>query len=225
MMDLIAQKDPKSPVAEAFRTLRTNIQFAGVDGGLKRIVFTSATENEGKSTIVSNLGIVMAQAGSKVVLLDCDFRNPTQHKIFQLENKGLSNCVASGQNVLDIVQKSGIEGLDILTSGPVAAKPSEILASKRMKEVLQQLGEYYDYILIDTPPILPVTDAAILGAFVDGVVFVMSWNKITPQVAKEAKTRLEQAGSRIIGVVLDKVEIASHGYGYGYEYSYGNGKE
>ncbi|HIU64738.1 MAG TPA: CpsD/CapB family tyrosine-protein kinase [Candidatus Avacidaminococcus intestinavium] len=225
MMNLIAQDDPKSPVSEAFRTIRTNIQFAGAGTSIKKIVFTSTTPDEGKSTVVANLGIVMAQAGNKVIILDCDFRNPTQHRIFELENKGLSNCIATGKNVRDILQKSGTEGLDILTSGPVAPSPSEILASERMKEVLAELAEHYDYILIDCPPILPVTDAAIMGAVADGVILLTAWNQTAPQMAKEAKTRLEQAGNKIIGVVLNKVEVATSGYGYGYGYYYNYGHE
>ncbi|MGL5207033.1 MAG: CpsD/CapB family tyrosine-protein kinase, partial [Acidaminococcaceae bacterium] len=164
MNNLIAREDPKSPVSEAFRTIRTNIQFAGVYKPMKCIAFTSCTQDEGKSIVVANLGIVMAQAGHKVILLDCDFRNPTQHKLFQLHNKGLSNCIASGTDVFEIIQHSGTPGLDILTSGPVAPNPSEILASERMKEVLAALQDRYDYVLIDMPPVLPVTDAAVMAS-------------------------------------------------------------
>lgn len=229
MTNLIAIEDPKSPVSEAFRTIRTNIQFSGVNNSLKTIVFTSTTPDEGKSTVVANLAIVMAQAGNKVVLLDCDFRNPTQHKLFKLHNKGLSNCVATGNNVFDIIQSSGTPGLDILTSGPVAPNPSEILASGRMKEVLEELKSKYDYVLIDMPPILPVTDAAVLASSVDGVILLTAWNQISPSMAKEAKKRLEQAGANILGVILNKVEVTAHSYGheygYGYYYHYGHEEE
>lgn len=220
MINLIARENPKSPVSEAYRTIRTNIQFAGVDKPLKTIVFTSTTPDEGKSTVVANLGIVMAQSGQKVVILDCDFRNPTQHRLFKLQNKGLSNCVATGRDVMEIVQNSGTPGLDILTSGPVAPNPSEILASNRMKDVLAELRTKYDYVLVDMPPILPVTDAAVLASSVDGVIMLTAWNQITPAMAKEAKTRLEQAGAKILGVILNKVEVSSHSYGYGYGYGY-----
>lgn len=220
MINLIARENPKSPVSEAYRTIRTNIQFAGVDKPLKTIVFTSTTPDEGKSTVVANLGIVMAQSGQKVVILDCDFRNPTQHRLFKLQNKGLSNCVATGRDVMEIVQNSGTPGLDILTSGPVAPNPSEILASNRMKDVLAELSTRYDYVLVDMPPILPVTDAAVLASSVDGVIMLTAWNQITPAMAKEAKTRLEQAGAKILGVILNKVEVSSHSYGYGYGYGY-----
>ena len=220
MINLIARENPKSPVSEAYRTIRTNIQFAGVDKAMKTIVFTSTAQDEGKSTVVANLGIVMAQAGQKVVIMDCDFRNPTQHRLFKLQNKGLSNCIATGKDVLEIVQSSGTPGLDILTSGPVAPNPSEILASNRMKTVINELKEKYDYVLIDTPPVLPVTDSSVISSIADGTILLTAWNQITPAMAKEAKTRLEQAGAKIIGVVLNKVEVASKGYGYGYGYGY-----
>ena len=220
MINLIARENPKSPVSEAYRTIRTNIQFAGVDKAMKTIVFTSTAQDEGKSTVVANLGIVMAQAGQKVVIMDCDFRNPTQHRLFKLQNKGLSNCIATGKDVLEIVQSSGTPGLDILTSGPVAPNPSEILASNRMKTVIDELKEKYDYVLIDTPPVLPVTDSSVIGSIADGTILLTAWNQITPSMAKEAKTRLEQAGAKILGVVLNKVEVASKGYGYGYGYGY-----
>ena len=142
------------------------------------------------------------------------------HLIFKLQNKGLSNCIATGKDVLEIVQSSGTPGLDILTSGPVAPNPSEILASNRMKTVIDELKEKYDYVLIDTPPVLPVTDSSVIGSIADGTILLTAWNQITPAMAKEAKTRLEQAGAKILGVVLNKVEVASKGYGYGYGYGY-----
>ena len=229
MIELITKKHSKSPVSEAYRTIRTNVQFSAVNKDLKTIVITSATANEGKSTTISNLGVVMAQAGQKVVIMDCDFRNPTQHKIFQLPNKGLSNCIAMHKSVMEIIQHTDVEGLDVLTSGPVAPNPSEILSSKRMDEVLEVLGREYDYVLIDTPPILPVTDAAVMAAKVDGVIMLTAWGNINPEVARDAKTRLVQAGANIIGVILNKVEVNtpgnSYGYGYGYGYYYYYGSE
>jgi len=230
MTELITKKHSKSPVSEAYRTIRTNVQFSAVNKDLKTIVITSATANEGKSTTISNLGVVMAQAGQKVVIMDCDFRNPTQHKIFQLPNKGLSNCIAMHKSVMEIIQHTDVEGLDVLTSGPVAPNPSEILSSKRMDEVLEVLGREYDYVLIDTPPILPVTDAAVMAAKVDGVIMLTAWGNLNPEVARDAKTRLVQAGANIIGVILNKVEVNTpgnsygYGYGYGYYYYYGSGE-
>lgn len=227
---LIAHEDAKSPVSEAYRTIRTNLQFSQIAGKeMKTILLTSATPNEGKSTTISNLGVVMAQAGHKVVLLDCDFRNPTQHKLFEKPNKGLSNCIATGEDVMGILQESGIPGLYLLTSGPVAPNPSELLASDAFMNILNRLKEEFDYILVDTPPIMPVTDAAVVASKVDGVILLVASGAIAPQVAKEAKTRMEQAGAHLLGVVLNKVDVGAghygYGSGYGYYYYYGNDGE
>lgn len=223
---LIANTDAKSPVSEAYRTIRTNIKFSNIAGQeLKTIMLTSATPNEGKSTTISNLAVVMAQAGHSVVLCDCDFRNPTQHKIFGLHNKGLSNCVATGSNVMDIIQQTSVPNLYVLTSGPVAPNPSELLASQNMVDILEELKQHFDYVLVDTPPIMPVTDAAVVSAKVDGTILVIASGTVSPSVAVEAKTRLEQAGAHLLGVVLNKVDVGAnshYGYGYGYYYYYGH---
>lgn len=223
---LIANTDAKSPVSEAYRTIRTNIKFSNIAGReLKTIMLTSATPNEGKSTTISNLGVVMAQAGYKVVVCDCDFRNPTQHKIFKVHNKGLSNCVATGSDVMEIIQQTAVPSLYVLTSGPVAPNPSELLASQNMVDILEELKQHFDYVLIDTPPIMPVTDAAVVSGKVDGTILVVASGAVSPAIAVEAKTRLEQAGAHLLGVVLNKVDVAAnshYGYGYGYYYYYGH---
>lgn len=221
---LIANSDAKSPVSEAYRTIRTNIKFSNIAGReLKTIMLTSATPNEGKSTTISNLAVVMAQAGHSVVLCDCDFRNPNQHKIFSLPNKGLSNCVATGSNVMDIIQHTSIPNLYVLTSGPVAPNPSELLASQNMVDIFKELKQHFDYVLIDTPPIMPVTDAAVVSGKVDGTILVIASGAVAPSVAVEAKTRLEQAGAHLLGAVLNKVDVAANShYGYGYYYYYGH---
>lgn len=222
-INLTAYKDPKSPVSEAYRTIRTNIQFAGVDKPLKSIIFTSATPNEGKSTVIASLAIVLAQAGKKVLLMDCDFRNPTQHKLFGLHNKGITNYVATDEPVDNIKQAVEQENLIIITSGPVPPNPSEILTSQKFAGLLEQFKKEFDYILLDTPPILPVTDAAALSHRADGVLLVVASNGISPSEAKMAKNRLELAGANLIGCVLNKVDVAPHGYGYGKYGGYGYG--
>lgn len=220
---LIANSEAKSPVSEAYRTIRTNIKFSNIAGKeLKTIMVTSAIPNEGKSTTISNLAVVMAQAGHSVVVCDCDFRNPTQHRIFNLTNKGLSNCVATGSNVMDIIQRTSIPHLYVLTSGPVAPNPSELLASQNMVDIFKELKQHFDYVLVDTPPIMPVTDAAVVSGKVDGTIMVIASGTVSPAIAVEAKTRLEQAGAHLLGVVLNKVDVAGNShYGYGYYYYYG----
>ncbi len=234
-VNLLTFKDPKSPVAEAYRTIRTNLQFSGVDKEMKVVEVTSAVPNEGKSTVIGSLAIVMAQAGKKVLLLDCDFRNPTIHKLFGLPNKGMSNFMANGDDFRGFLQQIEQENLDIMPSGPVAPNPSEMLMSNKMQALLDAVRQEYDYILIDTPPIMPVTDAAALSSKVDGVMIVVASGEDKPELVKSAKTRLEQAGANILGCVLNKVKVGGgkygygyggkhygYGYGYGYGYYYGN---
>ena len=228
-INLLAFKDPKSPVAEAYRTIRTNLQFSGVDKEMKVVEVTSAVPNEGKSTVIASLGVVLAQAKKKVLLLDCDFRNPTQHKLFGLHNKGLTNFMAGGEeDFSDFIQHVEQDNLDIIVSGPVAPNPSEILMSNKMEDLLDRVRTEYDYVLIDTPPIMPVTDAAVLGAKVDGVMIVIASGTDKPELVQAAKTRLVQGGSYLLGCILNKVQVGtgrygygSHKYGYGYGYGYG----
>ncbi len=238
-INLLAFKDPKSPVAEAYRTIRTNLQFSGVDKEMKVVELTSAVPNEGKSTVIASLAVVLAQARKKVLLLDCDFRNPTQHKLFGLHNKGLTNYMANGDDYSSFIQHVDQENLDILLSGPVAPNPSEMLMSNKMQDLLDRVRSEYDYILIDTPPIMPVTDAAVLGAKVDGVMIVVASGADKPELVQAAKTRLIQGGANILGCILNKVQVGSgrygygnhkygyggYGYGYGYGYYYGERKE
>ncbi|NLH46672.1 MAG: CpsD/CapB family tyrosine-protein kinase [Acholeplasmataceae bacterium] len=221
MTNLIAKEDSKSPITEAYRMIRTSIQFSNKGKGLKIIALTSAGPNEGKSTVVANLAVVMAQAGHKVVLLDCDLRNPSLHNIFNLQNKGLSNCVMAGENTADVVQRSEVQDLDVLTSGPIACYPSELLGSKRMQDVLNELAEKYDYVLIDTPPILSFTDAAVIAGKADGVILLMESGKVKPALAKEAKQILEHTKSNIIGVILNRVEVDTSPGTPGYYHLYG----
>ena len=153
-------------------------------------------------------------------------RNPTVHKNFNLSNKiGLSSCISMGTAVADTVQATGIEGLDALTAGVIPPNPSELLGSERMKNILQRAKEEYDYVLIDTPPVLPVTDALIVSRFVDGVILTIASGEVKVEMARDVKNQLVNAGANILGVVLNKVRSEHHGYGYGYYYYYGNDGE
>lgn len=225
-LNLVTQNDPKNPGAEAYRVIRTGIQFAQAGKELQTIALTSCTPNEGKSTIIANLAVVLTQAGKSVLLIDCDMRNPTVHKNFNLSNKvGLSSCISMGTALSDAVQKTSIEGLYALTGGVIPPNPSELLGSEQMKNVLQRAKEQYDYVLIDTPPVMPVTDALIVGRFVDGMIFVIASAEVKVEMARDVKNQLVNAGANILGVVLNKVRSEHHGYGYGYYYYYGNDGE
>lgn len=225
-LNLVTQNDPKNPAAEAYRVIRTGIQFAQAGKELQTIALTSCTPNEGKSTTIANLAVVLTQAGKSVLLIDCDLRNPTVHKNFNLSNKvGLSSCISMGTALSDAVQKTSIEGLYALTGGVIPPNPSELLGSEQMKNVLQRAKEQYDYVLIDTPPVMPVTDALIVSRFVDGMILVIASAEVKVEMARDVKNQLVNAGANILGVVLNKVRSEHHGYGYGYYYYYGNDGE
>ena len=225
-LNLVTQNDPKNPGAEAYRVIRTGIQFAQAGKELQTIALTSCTPNEGKSTTIANLAVVLTQAGKSVLLIDCDMRNPTVHKNFNLSNKvGLSSCISMGTALSDAVQKTSIEGLYALTGGVIPPNPSELLGSEQMKNLLQRAKEQYDYVLIDTPPVMPVTDALIVSRFVDGMILVIASAEVKVEMARDVKSQLVNAGANILGVVLNKVRSEHHGYGYGYYYYYGNDGE
>lgn len=225
-LNLIAHNDLKNPATEAYRVIRTSIQFAQAGKELKTLAVTSCMPNDGKSTTIANLAVVLTQAGKSVLLIDCDMRNPTVHKNFNLSNKvGLSSCISMGTALSDAVQKTSIEGLYALTGGVIPPNPSELLGSEQMKNVLQRAKEQYDYVLIDTPPVMPVTDALIVGRFVDGMILVIASAEVKVEMARDVKNQLVNAGANILGVVLNKVRSEHHGYGYGYYYYYGNDGE
>lgn len=222
-LNLIAHNDLKNPATEAYRVIRTSIQFAQAGKELKTLAVTSCIPNDGKSMTAANLAVVLTQAGKSVLLIDCDMRNPTVHKNFNLSNKvGLSSCISMGTALSDAVQKTSIEGLYALTGGVIPPNPSELLGSEQMKNVLQRAKEQYDYVLIDTPPVMPVTDALIVSRFVDGMILVIASAEIKVEMARDVKNQLVNAGANILGVVLNKVRSEHHGYGYGYYYYYGS---
>lgn len=218
-INLIAHNDLKNPATEAYRVIRTSIQFAQAGKELKTLAVTSCIPNDGKSMTAANLAVVLTQAGKSVLLIDCDMRNPTVHKNFNLSNKvGLSSCISMGTALSDAVQKTSIEGLYALTGGVIPPNPSELLGSEQMKNVLQRAKEQYDYVLIDTPPVMPVTDALIVSRFVDGMILVIASAEVKVEMARDVKNQLVNAGANILGVVLNKVRSEHHGYGYYYYY-------
>lgn len=217
-IELIALQDKFSPVVEAYRGIRTNLLFAAAGKKIKYISFTSATPGEGKSTTVANIAVVMAQSNKKVLLIDCDMRKPTAHKRFKLLNRGLSNYIANADTLETVVHESVCPNLDVITSGPIPPNPSELLGSEVMNKLLLAVGPKYDYIFLDMPPILAVTDAAVLGDIVDGTVMVIASGDVSPREAVEAKKRLEQSGVPILGVVLNKVCDSTTRTGYYYYY-------
>jgi capsular exopolysaccharide synthesis family protein len=204
---LITLTDPRSPVAEAFRTLRTNLEFSSLDSPVRTLIVTSAEPGEGKSTTLANLAITTAQAEKKVYLVDCDLRRPTLHRLFGVSNEiGLTTMIRD-ETLWDAppLQETQVPGLWLLPSGPLPPNPSELLSSKRMGEIIEKLKSQADLVLFDAPPSNVVTDAAVLASRVDGVLLVFSAGRTKRDHAQRAKALMEKVNARLVGVVLNNV--------------------
>jgi capsular exopolysaccharide synthesis family protein len=216
--NIFALDNPKSPVAEAYRTLRTNIQFSSLDKELKSIVITSSSPKEGKTTTICNLAVTMAQSGNKVLLMDCDLRKSQLHHYFELNNdQGLTNVLAQQVSFEEAVKETVTVGLDVLPSGPKPPNPSELLGSNAMKEFVKKMEEKYDKILIDAPPVGIVTDASILSTIADGTILVIASGQVAIEAAQRSKALLQKVNANIIGILLNKLPREGRGY-YGYYY-------
>ena len=214
---LITNTDPKSPISEQYRTIRTNILFSSVDETLRSILVTSTSPGEGKSTTISNLAVVFANQGKQVLLVDADMRKPTMHYTFGLQNNiGLTNVLTKQTTMQEAVVKTGIDNLSALPSGPIPPNPAELLGSFSMKEFLAQAQEKYDYVLFDTPPILAVTDAQLLANQCDGTVLVINSGKTEIEAAQKAKELLEAAKAKLLGAVLNNQKLKDSAYYYYY---------
>ncbi|RJO61499.1 MAG: polysaccharide biosynthesis tyrosine autokinase [Dehalococcoidia bacterium] len=217
--NLYAFTQPKSPVAESFRALRTNITFAALERPCRTLLVASVGPGDGKSTVTANLGVVTAQAGSRVLIIDCDLRKPVLHRYFEVDNHhGLTNLLAQDLELPDVVCSTGVENLWVLTSGPVPPNPSELLGSQKMKSLLGEIAGQYDRVLIEAPPVVAVTDAAVLAPVVDGVVLVVKSGSTRIDMARDAKAQLEKASARIIGVILNEVKMNGEDSRYYYYY-------
>ncbi len=201
-MSLITLTDPRSPISEAYRSLRTNLSFYSLDNPLRSLVVTSPAKAEGKSTTIANLAVTMAQSGRKTILVDCDLRRPSLHALFDLRAEpGLTNVILHDDAALPL-QETGVENLWLLASGPKPPNPADLLGSKKIDQLLAKLNEMADIILFDAPPVIAVTDAAVLGAKVDGVLLVINAGHTRRDHAERAKELLEKAKVRIIGATL-----------------------
>jgi capsular exopolysaccharide synthesis family protein len=213
---LITVANPRSPVSEAYCTLRTNLDFSSLDKPIKTMLVTSAGPGEGKSTVLANLAVTTAQTGRKVILVDCDLRRPTLHSIFNLKNDvGLTTMVVDDAAIESPpLRDTGVEGLQIVSSGPLPPNPSELLGSRRMEEIIVALSERADVVLFDAPPVVAVTDAAVLATKVDGVLLVINAGGTKRDYAKTAKARLEKVNANLLGAVLNNVQfdVSLHRY-------------
>ncbi|PMC37366.1 capsular biosynthesis protein [Bacillus sp. UMB0899] len=215
---LISLTSPKSPIAEQFRTIRTNIQFSSADKEIRTIIVTSAGPGEGKSTNTANIAVVFAQQGKRVLLIDADLRKPTVHYTFRTENHiGVSNVLTKQASLEESYTATAQEKLFVLSSGPIPPNPSELLASRGMQVLIENAKEEFDIIIIDSPPVLAVTDAQILSNLADGVVLVVGSGKTEIDAAKKAKELLVSANAKILGAVLNnkKQEESQYYYYYG----------
>jgi capsular exopolysaccharide synthesis family protein len=209
----------KARVAEQFRTLRTNIQFSSLGNEVKTIVITSSLPSEGKSTVVSNLAITMARSDKRVVIVDCDLRKPSIHKKFSLPNsRGVTNILAQRKTIKEVIIRTNVPNLYVISSGPIPPNPSELLSTQKMKDILEELESNFDMVLLDTPPILSVTDAQILSTLAQGTILVTSYGKVEKKLLLNAKESIEKVGGKILGVVINKIpEKAKDQYNNYYE--------
>ncbi|WKA53978.1 CpsD/CapB family tyrosine-protein kinase [Planococcus shixiaomingii] len=211
---LVTFTNPRSFVAEQFRTLRTNITFLSPDKDVRTMVVTSAVPSEGKSTTSANLAVTFAQEGKKVILVDGDMRKPTTHYTFNIKNTtGLSNVLTKQSTAEKTIRSTVVDRLDVLTSGPIPPNPVELLSSKSMDVLIQQLTDMYDLVIFDAPPVLSVTDGQIIANKCDGTILVINSGHTEKDMAVKAKEAIESSNSRIIGAVLNNFEISKdNGY-------------
>jgi len=206
---LVTLTKPRSPVSEAYRTLRTNLEFSSLDKPVKTMVVTSPGPEEGKSTTLANLAVTLAQAEKEIILVDCDLRRPSQHEIFGVNNGvGLTTMVVDDEAMTDPpLQQTSVPGLWLLPSGPLPPNPSELVGSRRMEEILAVLSQRADTVLFDAPPVIAVTDAAVLSSKVDGVLLVINAGGTKRDHAQKAKALLEKVNANLVGAVLNNVKM------------------
>jgi protein-tyrosine kinase len=210
---LIADTEPKSAAAEAYRTLRTNIQFAGLDRPCRTIVITSATPAEGKTTTAANFGVVCAQAGSRVCLVDADLRKPSLHRVFRMDNqRGLTTALLEGKTLADVAAPTVVPGLSVVVSGPLPPNHAELSASKRIRDLLEAAARDFDLVICDTPPVLSVSDAVALAAQCDGVILVVRVGGTSSGVVRRAAEQIDAVKGRILGVLLNRADMRRDGY-------------
>lgn len=215
-------ENPKSVLSEKFRGIRTNITFSTPDGNVNALVITAERPDAGKSSISANTAITYAQSGMKTLIIDGDMRKPTQHYLFQEANaRGLSTAIVEGEPIEHYVIPTRVNNLSLLTAGPIPPNPSELIASERFKEIFEELKTQYDMIIIDTPPILTVTDAQLFAKLTNNAVLVIDASQNNRNEVMRGKELVEKSGARILGVILNKATIdqstSSYYYYYGEE--------
>lgn len=220
---VITVSQPRAPVSESFRSLRTNLQFSSVENPLKKILVTSASPSDGKTSIAANLAAVLAQGDREVLVIDSDLRRPRMHKIFQVSNRiGLSDYFIRPEDKLaGVVKRTNIPKLSVITSGSLPPNPSELLSSSKMLDVLKILEKHFDTLIMDPPPLLAVTDALVLAPRMDGVILIMNPHNTKRGALKHAIEQLKRVNANLLGIVLNNVQTKGSKYYYNRDYYYG----
>jgi len=221
--DQLLALDSRSSVAEAYRVLRTSVLLSSTENPPKTILVTSGQPGEGKTTTAVNTAISLSQLGASVLIIDCDLRKPSVHKLLGVDHvEGVSSYLSRRMALDDVIQKLPIPNLSVMTSGRIPPNPAEMISSTRMKEMLAILCERFDHIIIDSPPLLKVTDPVILSTLVDGVILVVHGGKSSRDVVRRTRQELSIAGARIFGVVLNNVSVHDEAYDSYYYEEYGD---
>jgi capsular exopolysaccharide synthesis family protein len=211
---LITGAAPPSLI-EAFRTLRTNVMFSSAEPGLRSLVVTSTGPGEGKTLVSGNLAISLAEAGQRVLLIDADLRRPKQHELFGIKREpGLSNLLVGSAKASEVVRKTTVRGLYVLPAGRIPPNPVELVGSARFQDFLKSLPEHFDWVVLDTPPVMAVADASVIAHHVSGVAFVVGAEMVSRATAQAALEQLETARARLLGGVLNRVDLERQGYYY-----------
>ena len=216
MQKYLIKDNPSSPIAEAYRKIATNIEFSNIDNEIKTIMITSAKQDEGKTTTICNLVMVMTELKKKILLIDLDLRKPAVHKTFKISNKqGLTDILINKDDYKSYLHNV-YQGLDILTTGMIPANPTEIINSKALKELIKEMSKSYDYIFIDAPPVMLVSDPITISTYSDAVILAIEHGKTEKELAKKAVESLKQVNANIIGAVLNNIPVSKQSNYYYY---------
>ncbi len=216
MEKFLVKNNPSSPIAEAYRKIVTNIEFSNIDNEIKTIMVTSAKQDEGKTTTICNLAIVMTELKKNILLMDLDLRKPAVHKQFELSNKkGLTDLLINKDDYKTYIQNV-YPGLDVITTGMIPANPAEIINSRTLKELIKEMAANYDYIFLDAPPIMLVSDPITISTYANAVILAIEHGKTEKDLAKKAVDSLKQVNANIIGAVFNNIPVSNQSNYYYY---------
>jgi capsular exopolysaccharide synthesis family protein len=219
--ELVVHDAPLSGIAEAARSIRTNIMFMNPDRPYKRLLVTSAAPAEGKTTVACSIAIALAQGGQRVCIVDCDLRRPRLHRIFdRAGDAGVTNVIVGDATVDEVAKPTMVQNLSCVPAGPTPPNPADLLHSDRFKKFLADLSDQFDRVVIDSPPVVPVTDSAIISTLVDGTVFVVKAFATSRHMSQQGLRTLRDVDAPVVGVVLNAVNLSSREYSYAYQYYY-----